>query len=86
LRREIRVLYMSGYTDHAVVLHGILAADMAFLQKPFTAEGIVGKVRELLDSPGRRALAAARCSGKTPTDGKWARLGRTTVSSVTEHG
>jgi CheY-like chemotaxis protein len=51
LRPEIRVLYMSGYTDDAVVLHGVLAADMAFLQKPFSAEGLAHRVREVLDAP-----------------------------------
>ncbi|HXB55915.1 MAG TPA: response regulator [Vicinamibacteria bacterium] len=48
-RPEVRVLYMSGYTDDAVVLHGVLAADMAFLQKPFTAEMLARRVREVLD-------------------------------------
>jgi len=40
---------MSGYTDDAVVLHGVLAADMAFLQKPFTADALARTVREVLD-------------------------------------
>ncbi len=45
---EAKVLYVSGYTDDAVVQHGILEEGAAYLQKPFTPEGIVGKVRELL--------------------------------------
>jgi two-component system cell cycle sensor histidine kinase/response regulator CckA len=50
-RPEIRTVYMSGYTDDAVVLHGILAEDMAFLQKPFTAAELARRVREVLDQP-----------------------------------
>jgi CheY-like chemotaxis protein len=46
-----RVLFMSGYTDDAVVRHGVLAAEAAFLQKPFTAAGLAHKVRETLDDP-----------------------------------
>jgi CheY-like chemotaxis protein len=49
LRPEARVLYMSGYTDDAVVRHGILQSGIFYLQKPFTCEKLAEKVREVLD-------------------------------------
>jgi PAS domain S-box-containing protein len=51
-RQQIRTLYMSGYTDDAVVLHGVLTEGMAFLQKPFTEDGLARKVREVIDARG----------------------------------
>jgi DNA-binding NarL/FixJ family response regulator len=48
---RLRVLFMSGYTDDAVVRLGVLHSDIAFLQKPILPEELVRKVRELLDAP-----------------------------------
>jgi CheY-like chemotaxis protein len=50
-RPELRVLYMSGYTDDAVVRYGISHAEMPFLQKPFSSQDLQAKVRSVLDQP-----------------------------------
>lgn len=47
---EMRVLYMSGYADDAVMRHGVLTPGAAFVQKPFTPAGLALKVRDLLDA------------------------------------
>jgi signal transduction histidine kinase/CheY-like chemotaxis protein len=49
IRRDMSVLYMSGYTDDAVVRHGVLDEEMPFLQKPFTPDTLARKVSELLE-------------------------------------
>jgi PAS domain S-box-containing protein len=49
-RLESRVLFMSGYTDDALERQGILEGNAAFVGKPFTLDGLLRKVREVLDS------------------------------------
>jgi len=51
---EIRILYMSGYTDNAIVRHGALGKGVNYIQKPFTMEGLARKVREVLDKESDR--------------------------------
>jgi two-component system, cell cycle sensor histidine kinase and response regulator CckA len=50
VRTGIKALYVSGYTDNAIVHHGVLDLDVAFLQKPFSVESLAHKVREVIDA------------------------------------
>jgi len=58
LRPGLRVLYMSGYPNHAIVQQGILEPGLAFVAKPFTPRALGEKVRETLDRPTATALPA----------------------------
>jgi PAS domain S-box-containing protein len=49
LHPGMKVLYMSGYTDDAIVHHGVIGKGMNYIQKPFTVNGLTRKVREVLN-------------------------------------
>ena len=59
VRPDLRVLFMSGYTDDTILRGGHLPAGADFLQKPFTPLALASKVRELLDRPGGPTAAAS---------------------------
>jgi hypothetical protein len=50
LRPSIKVLFLSGYADRAIVEHGVLDTGAAFMQKPFTPQALARKVRGVLDN------------------------------------
>ena len=60
-RPDLAVLYVSGYTDEAIVGRGLLAQEVNFLQKPFTAEDLMRKVREVIEArPRTRGVEGER--------------------------
>ena len=54
---DLPVLFVSGYTDDALVRESLVDADVNFIQKPFTLEGVSRKIRSLLDASKRRRSA-----------------------------
>jgi ATP-dependent Lon protease len=55
LMDRMEIIRLSGYTEDAVVRHGVVGADVAFLPKPFTPSQLAMRVREVLDAPARSA-------------------------------
>jgi CheY-like chemotaxis protein len=51
LHPEMRLLYASGYTEDAIIRHGVSSQQTAFLEKPFTPNALLRKVRQVLDAP-----------------------------------
>jgi CheY-like chemotaxis protein len=51
-RPELKVLYISGYTNDEIARRGITGTDAALVQKPFTSEDLMRKVRDVLDTAG----------------------------------
>ena len=50
MRQNLKVLYMSGYTEDAIARYGILQERVNFIVKPFAYAGLAKKVREILDN------------------------------------
>ncbi|HEY2955009.1 MAG TPA: PAS domain S-box protein [Candidatus Eisenbacteria bacterium] len=62
IKPGLRVLFVSGYTDDAIIRHGVLEARTAFLQKPFGLDVLARTVREVLDAPLAPPAEAARAA------------------------
>ena len=54
IKPDLKVIYMSGYTDNIIVHHGVLDKGVAFIQKPFTADTLSSRVREILNDDETR--------------------------------
>jgi CheY-like chemotaxis protein len=54
MRPDLKVLYMSGYTDNVIMQQGELDPGEAFIQKPITPDALARKVRGVLDRPARK--------------------------------
>ena len=59
-RPEMQVIFMSGYTDEAIVHHGMLTPGTTFLQKPFTTDSLMHKLREILDHAGAKSAKSGQ--------------------------
>ncbi|MGH9704998.1 MAG: response regulator, partial [Candidatus Acidiferrales bacterium] len=64
-RPGIKVLFSSGYTDDAIVRHGVLEPGVAFIQKPYRPKALAHKIREVLGGPKRESALPA-CPKESP--------------------
>jgi two-component system, cell cycle sensor histidine kinase and response regulator CckA len=64
-RPEMKMLYMSGHTEEAIVHHGVLKEGVEFLQKPFTQRDLTERVRQILDSQQSPAEGTDRAEGES---------------------
>jgi PAS domain S-box-containing protein len=60
---QMLVVYMSGYTDNALIHSGVLPPSTVFLQKPFTPDVVLRKIREVLDHAAKQRQAQRRATG-----------------------
>jgi PAS domain S-box-containing protein len=67
LEPNMKLLCMSGYTDDSIFRHGVLEAEIAFLQKPFTPQTLTRRVREVIDTPNRNHQQNREISDKRVT-------------------
>jgi YesN/AraC family two-component response regulator len=65
IRPETKLLYTSGYADDAIARCGGLASDASFLEKPFTRDALLRKVRAILDSPAHLHPVETRSTATT---------------------
>jgi CheY-like chemotaxis protein len=57
IRPDMKVLFMSGYSEDAIVHHGVLEEGTEFIQKPFVTEALVRKVRDILDAARQKVVS-----------------------------
>jgi CheY-like chemotaxis protein len=67
-RPEMKVLFMSGYTDDAVIRQGIFEAGVNFIQKPFVPAALSAKIREVLDSQNAGSATEASATTEKPVE------------------
>ncbi|MCZ6750592.1 MAG: hypothetical protein O7E51_02040 [Acidobacteria bacterium] len=87
--KDIKVLYLSGYSDHPLVRQGISKPNISFLAKPFTLEALLHKVREVFDvsksRPSQRK-SPAKVKAKSTRSAKLTKASRTAKPAKAKRG